>query len=144
MPSSAAVWFPLCPGSFAPYLLALAHSWHNGGLVVRRSVAFAWRTCLFTARAHCRRRHRGHGRRRLRRHHRQRRIPSGLDGGFATPPKFREFVTDEAELLGEVVSVGAASAEQLHADSVLTECSPVGLVEGVAWLAAGAGVTVWV
>ena len=30
----------------------LAHSWHNGGLVVRRSVAFAWRTCVFAARPH--------------------------------------------------------------------------------------------
>ena len=55
-----------------------------------------------------------------------------------------EFVADEAELLGEVVSVGAVSAELLLADSVLTECSPVGLVEDVAWQAAGAGVAGWV
>ena len=67
-----------------------------------------------------------------------------LGGGFATPPQLGEFVADEAELLGEVVSVGAVSAELLLADSVLTECSPVGLVEDVAWQAAGAGVTVWV
>jgi hypothetical protein len=33
-------------------LPVLAHSWHNGGLVVRRAVAFAWRTRLFTARPH--------------------------------------------------------------------------------------------
>jgi hypothetical protein len=33
-------------------LPVLAHSWHNGGLVVRRAVAFAWRTRLFAARPH--------------------------------------------------------------------------------------------
>jgi hypothetical protein len=41
-------------------------------------------------------------------------------------------------------AAGAVFAELLHADSVLAECSPVGLVEDFAWPAAGAGVTVWV
>jgi hypothetical protein len=71
-------------------------------------------------------------------------VPSRFGGGFTAPTQFGEFVADEGELLGEVVSVGAVFAELLHADSVLAEGSPVGLVEDVAWLAAAAGVTVWV
>src|ERR1700739_3333666 len=49
MPSPAAGSCPLCPRSVALCLPVLAHSWLHGGLVVRRSVAFAWRPCLFAA-----------------------------------------------------------------------------------------------
>jgi Homeodomain-like domain len=59
-------------------------------------------------------------------------VPSGFGGGFAAPPPSGEIVTDERELLGEVVSVGAVFAELLHADSMLAEWSPVALVEDVA------------
>jgi hypothetical protein len=58
--------------------------------------------------------------------------PSGFGGGFAAPQPSGEIVTDERELLGEVVSVGAVFAELLHADSMLPEWSPVALVEDVA------------
>ena len=60
--------------------------------------------------------------------------PSGLIRGADTI--LRVCIADAGELLGEVVSVGAVFAELLHADSVLPDGSPVGLVEDVAWLAA--------
>jgi hypothetical protein len=43
---------PLCPRIVELCLPVLAHSWHNGGLVVRCSAASAWRTSLFDARTH--------------------------------------------------------------------------------------------
>src|ERR1700687_2621331 len=49
MPSSAAGSCPLCPRIVGLCLPVLAHSWHNGGLVVRRAVAFAWRPRLSAA-----------------------------------------------------------------------------------------------
>ena len=52
MPSSAAGSCRLCPRIVGLCLPVLAHSWHNGSLVVRRAVAFAWRTRLFAARPH--------------------------------------------------------------------------------------------
>ena len=42
MPSSAASWVPLCLRIVGLCLPVLAHSWHNGGLVDRHSVAFVW------------------------------------------------------------------------------------------------------
>jgi integrase-like protein len=50
MPRSAGRSCPLRPRIVGLCLPVLAHSWHNGGFVVRRSVAFAWRTRLSAAR----------------------------------------------------------------------------------------------